>query len=498
MADLLGWDADFYNSLSDDTINVSLSQKEIYILGNLLPMVSWANRWSGDISGLDLDAIRGEMEFTILDEVTGGTMSCEDIADCIDTDETVEAAIINQLSANNYTQNIQNTDATTLQPLPAAKLAESLIPADFDCSSPERNMSIARALVREIDESVMDLFEIIELITNPVELGAIMTDSIPVVSVGGDAAEVGNWLQENIQEHYQAAYIQSVEDEISCAIFCFLQTSCDISLDDIISIYEGLDAPTPPSDLNDIQAVIEWILALSLALSTLGVVAVFHLIALYLMRFGGKVSTILGFNSIKTAIASASSNLDFSFVDLCDDCPITETPQTYFMLYQDFRNGLGNWVINQGIKTANGIETLTYSSQARASVQINDLGNEYQFIAAGQRSQRRGSNGNGSDDLARCYAYTNINLGGTFAGVLSLSSITCNTNDCDHQNVLVTPTSPCESLWTQVAVQGVSAVPTNFGRLTEVIYYGLCNGTSKPANSVYVASIPAVGSLFPA
>jgi len=167
MAETIGWDADFYNSLPDETINVSLTRKQIYVLGNMLPMVSWSTRWSGDISGLDLDAIEGDAEFTLLDEIEAGTMSCVDVADCIETDEGVQSAITESIVNEGFAPNPE-TDLNTEPPpsLTPASSALNLLPSALvaDCeANPQIAMGLARAIVSELHQSAEDFFELIEV-----------------------------------------------------------------------------------------------------------------------------------------------------------------------------------------------------------------------------------------------------------------------------------------------------------------------------------------------
>lgn len=43
---LIQWDTEFYNSLSDDDCLVCLSEKQKYVLGQILEPIKWSTRWT--------------------------------------------------------------------------------------------------------------------------------------------------------------------------------------------------------------------------------------------------------------------------------------------------------------------------------------------------------------------------------------------------------------------------------------------------------------------
>lgn len=427
--------------------------------------------------------------------IEGGTLTCEQIIDCIENDPDTQAALQQYLAANGYSQNQSSTDAPTV--LPAAKQAGTLLPTDYDCSNPANDMAISRAIVRELNETIGDLFEIIEYITNPIELTAIVTDSVPVVSAASDAASFADWMQENIADAYNAAYTQSAEDTIACAIFCHLQSECDISLNDLIDIYLGLDAGvTPPSNPDDINELIEYILGLSLALSTTGIVAVFHLIVLYLMRFGGDVVTMLGFNSITTAISSAQALIDTSYQDLCDDCPPTETPLTYWMMEFDFSLGQQGFTSTVSATQTvfrdggwNGTGTPT-TAQFRKST----FGGDTYYLAKVQMtSLRRGSANSGTNDFKRMYTYPNINFGGTQVQLWNSNFIPPaeDGNDVTRTSSLFADNAaPFASAAFVESVDGAFVNPTNQVRVWRIKLWGYNHSNIKPVGAIWVNAVP--------
>lgn len=379
MADKLGWDADFYNSQSDETINISLTRKEIYLLGNLLPMINWTTRWSGDISGLDLDAIQGNLEYQLLDEIGVGTMTCEDIANCIDTDETVQTAIENQTTQTLQSEGYEPKPDTTItdNPPPTLKTSaksENLMPIGFDCATqPQLVMGKARELVRELHETAEDFFELVEYLTNQAEALSQAISHIPVLGkVASSAIEFVDWVIETMAENYMAAYNQTVEDELACMLFCHMMDNCEMSINDLISLYEAKGTiTTPPPD--DIQALIDFAIDLPATVSVAGVAA-FHWLILRILSWG----TFGGFSAayLKMLLSNFAAS-DYTYKDTCEDCPQDNEPTVFWRLYYDFFQTQEGWEIADTTSTeyAQGcFKGKSGVTAGGASIKLRDLG----------------------------------------------------------------------------------------------------------------------------
>lgn len=506
--ELLGWDADFYNSLPDTTRNVSLSDKEIYVLGNLLPLVSFANRWSGDISGIDIDAIRGDMEFTILDEIEGGAMSCVDVVDCIENDTSVQDAIEQSLIADGFSPNSE-TNITEIEQLPTlstSEKAQNLLPDSLvaDCAGqPEIAMGIARTVVRELHETAEDTLELLEYATNTLEAWSSVSAIIPaaaanVITQGLDWVD---WLLETFKELYEAAYNQSVEDELSCAIFCHIMDTCSLSLTDLENIYQSESAiGTPPDGIID---TLEFIYSIAVSANKIAV-ASFHYQILRLLSWGefGGVSAPY----IKSLLKSAQGG-DYSYEDLCEDCT-TEIPTDYWMIHYDWRtggkqgtgivviNGSGNdGIFNNGYATNPAVP----NSLIAANYGVPDLGAAYVIRAFATRSVRRGSDANGTHDFSQLIVYPNANYTGTPL-TFNANFIAGNTNAVEVG--VRSPVQPTayRSWKGSTRVNELSSTGLGVLRTYEQVIWGLAGaGNTKPPRSKWMGNVlPAtVPELFP-
>lgn len=425
----------------------------------------------------------------------GGSMSCEDVADCIESNEAVAAALLQNLLAQGFTP---NPDSTTLpQPITisASDSAANLVSGLTDCSNPSTDMAIARAVVNQLNEATIDAFDVLELYTNSIEAGKFLAQNVPVFGTAlASMAEFADWFLQSVVEAYQAAWTQTAEDDLSCAVFCKLQDGCSLSLDDLLSVYETEASLTVPT-IETIDDMINFMLTTAITIDTVGV-AVFHYHILKLLQFGGKVFGLGGFNALRQAMEIASTYIDTTWQNC--DCAPSETPTDYFMLYQDCRNGAGDMTLFRGTQTTDGIRSATNGSLNNVQIRIADLGAAYQFKAAAIEVQRRGSTGNGND-FNTVRGNTLANFAGVEHVVMNEGFITDNTNNDYSGQIQVTPTTACRSIFFAATDNAVLNYPTNFCTLVKVVAYGLCNaGQVKPAQAVYVTSIPTdVLELFP-
>lgn len=69
------FDANEYKALSDDSALFNLSERQIYIIGQGIASAILSGNWENDIGDLDFDAIIGNLEYSIANEVTASGMS---------------------------------------------------------------------------------------------------------------------------------------------------------------------------------------------------------------------------------------------------------------------------------------------------------------------------------------------------------------------------------------------------------------------------------------
>lgn len=463
-------------------------------------------RKTGTMSAQDAAflAARGLAESQAYDGACGegGTMSCLDVADCIETDATVQNAITETITNNGFIPNPDtDTSATPPPTLSSAAKSENLLPTSLiaDCeNNPQIAMGLARAIVRELHESAEDFFEAIEYATNTTEAIAMATAQAPIVgkAVSG-AFEFVDWVLETMKETYTSSYNQTTEDELSCLIFCHIMDTCSLSIDDLISIYENAGSITVPP-IDDIEAVMTFAIELSLS-SSLITVSIFHYQILRLISWG----SFAGFSAVylKSVLTTNVSASDYTYEDLCDDCPIIETPTTYWAMHFDFRIAQHNTGIvvvnganNDGIWDGNGYRAnlSSVTSTTNANFGYPDLGAQYIVKGQATRSVRRGSSSNGTHDFANLYLYPNANYGGTATGNYNHNFIALNGNDVTVHagSAAANPLTRSFVMRTRLN-KATNATPTPELRTYEMVVIGLPNAGVKPPRSYWF------GDTFP-
>lgn len=440
----------------------------------------------------------------------GGTMTCEEIADCIETSVDVQDALSthtnNTLISGGFTPNPSASTASDIKPISTAQQQQNALAIDVDCASPAQNMAIARAVVRELHEAMVDTFESLELATNAVEAANIATDGTPILGTLNNVTELADWYLETLQEFYQASYNQSTEDDCACAIFCHLQSTCSLSLEDLIGIYSGLGGQIP-SNIDDFQAAITETINFTLNVSV-ATVATAHLFVLWLLRFGGGAFGLGGWNTLANTIQTASTYEDFSY-DVCDDCPVIETPTTYWKMYLDFRvsqwgteSVVWNGAPNDGSWQSNGY-AFNYSTATTLNVAYGhpDVFGGVAFVvkAVAQQSVRRGSKGNGTNDIASVNFYPNANYAGT-VGTWGTGFITANTNDVRSGLINASAVTAFRSAHFRSRVFEAANTGNGVLRVYSAVIWGIPNvGNVKPVGSAWAGNIlPAtIADLFP-
>lgn len=419
-------------------------------------------------------------------------MTCQDVQDCIETNEGVLEAILAQLAANGFapSQNSPENTSTNVTMSPSQS-AENLLPTTISCSEGEL-MSIARGVVRQFNQASEDFFDAVEFNTNAVEAGNILSDGVPVAGTLNNVTELADWLIQTMRESYQASYNFEVETELACALFCEMLPECELTYDMILSVYENFASAEygAPTDLNDFQSIADWALGLSLVVST-GTVATFHYMMALAMKFGsGTVFQMAGLTSLKTILASLATYNDTSWTEC--ECA-EETPLDYWYISFNFELGQLDTILQTGtpgVFTENGYEGR--GNLCRVGFQYS-LGSTTVYLAHWRvTSLRRGSNGNGTNDFTRLRTNPNADYSGTWTTITNISSITCNDNDCTNENVgnYTDNTTPAKAIEIASQVNGVYAEGVEMVRLYKAEFWGYNHGDIKPPQAVWVDTLP--------
>lgn len=434
-----------------------------------------------------------QIAYDFLMLTNGGSMSCDDIADCIESSQAVLDAILQQLTANGFTQN-NYTSAPSAPYLTPAQTAENLLPATYSCSDAQI-MATAKALTIAFDRAVTDILDEIELLTDPAELLAILGDNVEFVSYLTTFGEVATWMQDTFASVYNASYDAIVEQNIACLIYCAAIVDCEITLDMLISVMvDGMGAIEPPPDPDDVQALFEWLIGIDTSVGE-AVVCAFFWFVLQTMRFAASLlpDGFVVIADLKEIIAGSIGKTDNSYLN-CDDCPPTETPNTYWLLEWDFTLGQQGTILQTGTPGVFGNSGYEgRGTPTRVGFQY-PLGTTTVYLAGWDMTyMARGAIGNGTNDYGRLRTNPQNNYGGTWVSVDTNNFLNCNQNDCntgETTTLFVDNNVPAQAIEVVVSVDGAYVSPTNVARIYKARLWGYNHGDYKPAGAVWVSSIP--------
>jgi hypothetical protein len=255
-------------------------------------------------------------------------MSCDDVADCIETSEAVQEAIAQQIANNPSNQTTVYETSVYGAPLTAAqRTAPSATPPDCDL---DVLFAMCTAIIDQIHTNNQDFLEILEAASNPTERARNVISAIPVVGLLpiDEAIEFIDQLVEEIQENYDAQWTTSIRDELRCALFCKAKeaTDCIITFDMIVSIFEDrLNYYLDPAAVA--AALVQYFLLSTWAGST-----VVDIMSLIQVAFWREASNWLGVNirTLQIVARLVIDNPDPDWEILCTDCATITSPLTIF------------------------------------------------------------------------------------------------------------------------------------------------------------------------
>lgn len=184
----------------------------------------------------------------------GGDMSCEDVADCIETNPITQGAIASALESNSAIQqaladliasnggiadNITNVYRYGT-PISDGYAASPIVPL-VNCDS-DKLFGVITEIVDQLDQNNRDFLELVEVGTNKRERISNIIAAIPVIETlpFEDIISFIDKMEAEITENYEAQWTTSLKDEYRCGIFCKAQDveDCILSFDLLVEFFE--------------------------------------------------------------------------------------------------------------------------------------------------------------------------------------------------------------------------------------------------------------------
>lgn len=248
-------------------------------------------------------------------------MSCETMIDCIENNPDVGQALYEYLVNNGYGTGSSEAQATPVSP---AISGMNLLPSGYTCDD-DHLFGMARFIVQNLHDGTLQLLQQLELATNQAELLGVMVDNVEVASYIGSVLEFVTWIQDQFIEYYDAAWSTTVDDTLSCMVYCTIKGDCEVTIDKLITAYGQAvtESFSLPLALDVVDDLWDWIDGLDYeTAAAVAVVGSFHWSVLQMLRFGSSaIAYTSGIRTFQQIIALAANDTDSDWNVLCDDCP---------------------------------------------------------------------------------------------------------------------------------------------------------------------------------
>lgn len=171
-----------------------------------------------------------------------GTMSCYDVANCIEVNPATRQAI-NDLLANGPGQtNVYNTSYYGAPMLAAQRNTPVATDPSGECNEDVLFGSVS-AIVDQLNTNNTDFLELILLTDNAQQRVSKVIKAIPLLNQVpiDEALDFVSQMTTEIKENYEAQYTSSLRDTYRCDIWCLAQTqpNCEVTFQMLVEYYNN-------------------------------------------------------------------------------------------------------------------------------------------------------------------------------------------------------------------------------------------------------------------
>ena len=264
----------------------------------------------------------------------GSEMSCIDIADCIETSDTVKGALDTYITNNtNVQQSVYNTSVIGT-PLTPTQREVSVVP-NVGCDLNSVFGSVT-AIVNQLDTNNRDFLEVIQLSDNAQQRISKVVAAVPIVGdlLPTEILDFVSQMTVEIKENYEAQVTTALLDEYRCGLFCLARAkpSCELSFQDIVEYFNNRIG-TALEPVNFFQSLVTYFIAGSWPGTT-----VVDIMTLIQVAAWQQASSWVGISlrTLQTVGLLGSNDDDSDWTILCDTCNDDVN-------CTDFTQGLGDW-----------------------------------------------------------------------------------------------------------------------------------------------------------
>lgn len=254
-----------------------------------------------------------------------GTMSCYDVANCIETNPATQAALNSLFGSGAGQTNVYNTSYYGAPMLAAQRNSRVAYDPSGDCDLDVLFGSIT-AIVDQLNQNNSDFLEVILLTDNAQQRISKIIKAIPILNEVpiDEALDFASQLATEIKENYDAQYTSALRDTYRCDIFCLAQNQpdCEVSFQMLVEYFNNRIG-TSLEPINFFGALVEYFIAGTWAGTT--VVDIMTLIQLSVWQ---QASSFLGISlrTLQTVGALGANDPDHDWAVIPCECA---TPWCY-------------------------------------------------------------------------------------------------------------------------------------------------------------------------
>jgi hypothetical protein len=282
-----------------------------------ISLTEYTKMYSALRNGADLTFIDDAHELAAIFATPedGANMTCEQVADCIETNEATQAALSSFLNQNGY----GTGDGTPTAPNYWTSNETILDGSQISGCDNDNLFGGIKQSVQFINARITDFLEQAELITNIAERIQLAIAGIPIVGALPADEVVGfiDQIFEEIAENYAANYTVDLENEYACDLFCLVKDTCELDFQAFADYFltrvgESIDSG------EDFAQFILWFTT-GVFSGTAVVDAAFALVCSALAYS----SNVFGINisNLALTLTAAMNDPDSDWTILCEDCP---------------------------------------------------------------------------------------------------------------------------------------------------------------------------------
>lgn len=259
-------------------------------------------------------------------------VNCEDVADCIDTNEPTQLAIANQIDTNEAIQKAiadqiannnmitNNVYNTTVVGSPMLSSQRNAGVSKTTACEPNALFGSITAIVKQLHQNNNDFLEVFQLTDNAQQRLSKIVKAIPLLNEVpiDEALDFASQMATEIKENYEAQWTTSLEDEYRCALFCLVKEreGCELTFQDMVEYFNNR-LGTSLEPINFFKAVVQYFISGTWTGTT--VVDIMMLIQLSAWQEASEWTGIT-LRSLQTVGALGANDPDPDWALLCEDC----------------------------------------------------------------------------------------------------------------------------------------------------------------------------------